>query len=95
MELAKRHLARAPKIQVSTYKPSCYKEMDEWLNNFNMQEWTAVLGAYAAGGITNVVQYLRNTYPNNLQLWREKDMRHFFNSRKWSDFRSKTERTIT
>lgn len=69
--------------------------MDDWLNGFTVQEWTAVLGAYAAGGILNVVQYLRATYSSNLELWKEKDLRHFFNSRKWSDFRTKAERPIT
>jgi hypothetical protein len=66
--------------------------MDDWLNDFSCREWTAVLGAYADGGFRGVIQYLRNTYPSNLEKWGDKDLLHFFNCRRLSEFRTKSER---
>lgn len=88
----KRYPPSSSNIKDSKYKPVRYQDMDDWLNEFSVQEWTAVIGAYAAGGITSVVQYLKQKYPNNLEMWREKDLRHFFNSRRLTDFRAKAER---
>jgi hypothetical protein len=74
------------------YKPGNYKEMDEWLNVLSGQAWKAILGSYAAGGHSNVVSYLKTTYKDNIEKWKEKDLIHYFNCRKWSDFRTRGER---
>lgn len=78
----------------NTNKPSNYKEMEDFINNLPANSWLGLLGAYAAGGITSVIQYLRNVYPIELELWRDKDIRHFFNSRVLSEFRTRTERSL-
>lgn len=94
MELDKK--AKAPKNKVDPssplYKPNNYKEMDEWLNALSRQAWLAVMSAYIFGGKANVVQFLRTAYPENIKLWKDKDLIHFFNCRNWSDFRTRGER---
>lgn len=75
------------------YKPGNYKEMDVWLNALSRQAWLAVLGSYVAGGNNNVIQFLRDTYPMNIELWKDKDLSHFFNCRNWGEFRSRNERS--
>lgn len=87
-----RDSSRNDDVRSPSYKPRNYKEMDEWLNVFSYREWTAILGSYAAGGFANVVEHMRDRYADNLEKWREKDLRHFFNSRQWSDFKGRSER---
>lgn len=93
--LSHRRSANAGRFISSVVRPANYTEMDEWLNNFSAQEWTAILGAYAAGGFANVVSHMRTVYSDNVAAWRDKDLRHYWNSRTWSDFKSKAERSIT
>lgn len=73
-------------------RPRSYREMDEWLNGLSAQNWKAVLGAYASGGVNGVVNHLRNKYPYQIELWEDNDLRFYFHSRRWSGFRTKAER---
>lgn len=74
------------------FKPSNYQDMDDWLNAFSRSAWIAVLGAYVFGGYDGVIQYVKTVYKANTELWKEKDLRHYFSCRKWSDFRTRGER---
>ncbi len=77
-----------------SYKPTNYKEMDEWLNALSRQDWIAVIGSYiAGGGNSGVVQHMRTKYKDTVAMWKDNDLQHFFSSRKWSDFRTRGERT--
>lgn len=94
MELAKRLGATGNNTDYLSvkYQPKSYVDMDGWLNNFPSQAWLGLLGAYAAGGMSNVIHYMNGIYAYNLSKWREKDLKHYFNSRTWSDFKSRSER---
>lgn len=74
--------------------PTNYKEMEDWLNDLSFQEWIALLGAYANGGTTGLIEYMKNNYQNQLRNWKGKDLKHFWVSRKWEDFKSKTDRIV-
>jgi len=76
----------------SSFKPRNYIEMDEWLNHLSIHSWLGIVGAYTAGGNSNVIDYLRSRYANNLEKWKDKDLRHYLNCRKLSDFNSRFER---
>jgi hypothetical protein len=91
-KIAQRNSLCAGPVSVSSYQPVSYKEMDDWLNSFSTQDWTALIGSYTAGGFKSVIEYMRNKYGNNLSFWKDKDLRHFWNSRNWTDFKSKHER---
>lgn len=98
MELRKRvsnyPVVETEVVNTASFKPSSYKQMDDWLNSFSTQAWTALLGAYTAGGYQNVVVYMRNRYADNLVKWKDKDLRHFWDSREWTDFKTRHERSV-
>jgi len=83
---------KRPDIGHRSFQPISYTEMYEWLNSLSFQGWTALVGAYTAGGNGSVIDYLKKTYPKNLAKWREKDLRHFFHSRPWGEFKTRLER---
>lgn len=78
--------------QLPEYQPQTYTDMDGWLNSLPAHSWLGLLGAYASGGFDNVILYLKKIYAFNLDKWRNKDLRHFFNSRNINDFKSRWER---
>lgn len=94
MELEKRLEASEDKPDYLSpiYRPKSYDDMDNWLNNLSSRAWLGVLGAYSAGGFENVIVYLKRVYAFNLEKWREKDLRHFFNARQLGEFKSRTDR---
>ena len=75
-----------------SFKPRNYIEMDGWLNYLPTHAWLGIVGAYTAGGYSNVIDYLRSRYADNLEKWKDKDLRHYLNCRELSDFNSRFER---
>jgi hypothetical protein len=94
MELVTNKTCNTVEPNSPSYKPSNYKEMDDWLNALSRQAWTAIVGAYmAGGGALGVIQWMRIKYKENIAMWKDKDLRHFFACRQWSEFRTRSERT--
>lgn len=74
------------------HQPGTYKDMATWLNSLSVQQWKAILGAYAVAGNDGIIAHLRLIYTQNIEKWRDKDLRFFFESRKLSEFITKLER---
>lgn len=74
--------------------PSNYKEMDDWLNSLSFRQWTGVLGAYATGGIADVISHIKNTFKEETSNWRESDLAHYWNDRNLRDFKGRSERSV-
>lgn len=79
-------------VYKSYFCPTSYSDMEGWLNSLTSQEWLAIIGAYSAGGINNIILLLKRKYPYNLRKWKDKDLQYFFKSHPLNNFRNKYER---
>lgn len=84
-----------PNARLLSFKPKSYQDMDDWLNALSPQAWIAVVGAFALGGFPSVIEHIKQAHQSNLAKWRNKDLQHFFDSRKLEDFKTRHERSFT